>query len=55
LAPADQHFVGVRSVDVSRVEECDTEIKRPVDGGDRLVVVAHAVELAHAHAAEAES
>ena len=50
----DQLLVGVRAVDVGRVEQGDAEVERAVDGGDRLVVVARAVELRHAHAAEAD-
>ena len=34
--------------------KCDAELERAVDRGDRLVLVARAVELGHAHAAEAE-
>src|SRR5881398_2239538 len=59
LAPAaegapDQLLVGVRAVHVGGVEEGDAEVERAVDGGDRLVVVARAVELRHPHAAEAD-
>jgi len=50
---ADQHLVGVRSVDVRRVEEVDAQLERPVDGGQRLLLVASAVELAHAHTTQA--
>ena len=49
-----ENLVGVRAVDVGGVQEVDAELERAVDGGDRLVVVAGAVELGHAHAAEAE-
>ena len=51
---ADELLVGVGAVDVGGVEEGDAELEGAVDGGDRLVVVARAVELGHAHAAEAE-
>jgi len=39
---------------VRGVEERHAEVQRPLDRGDRLVVVAGTVELGHAHAAEAE-
>ena len=51
---ADELLVRVRAVDVGRVEQRHAELERAVDGGDRLFVVARAVELGHAHAAEAE-
>jgi hypothetical protein len=50
----DEALVGVRAVDVGGVEEVDAELERAVDDGDRLVVVVRAIELGHAHAAEAE-
>ena len=52
--PADQGFVGVRAVHVRRVQQGDAEVEGAVDRGDGLRVVAAAVEIAHAHAAEAE-
>ena len=52
--PADELLVGVRPVDVGGVQQRHAELEGAVDRGDRLVVVAGAVELAHAHAAEAE-
>jgi hypothetical protein len=52
---ADQFFVLVRSVDVGGVEEVDAEFEGAVKGGDGFVVVASAVKLGHAHAAESES
>ena len=50
----DQLLVGVRPVHVGRVEERDAEVDGPVDRRDRLRVVARAVEVGHAHAAEPE-
>ena len=44
-------------VDLGRIEERHAELDRPVDGGDRLALVAllrRAVGLAHPHQAEAE-
>ena len=38
--PAHQLLVEVGAVHVGRVEEGDAELDRPVDGGDRLRVVA---------------
>ena len=52
--PADQFFVGVRAIHVGRVEQSDASVQRMVDGGDRFGIVAAAIELAHAHAAEAK-
>ena len=51
---ADQLLVLVRPVHVGGVEQIDAEVERAVDRGDRLGLVGGAVELAHAHAAEAE-
>src|SRR5207247_775005 len=50
----DQLLVGVGAVHVGRVEEVDAQVERAVDGRDRLAVVVRAVELRHAHAAEAD-
>ena len=49
---SDQQLVLERTVDVGRVEEEDAQVEGAVDGGDRLVVVGHAVELRHPHAAQ---
>ncbi len=49
---ADQLFVVAHAVDVGGVEEGDAEVERAKEGGGGLFVVAFAVELAHAHAAE---
>ncbi len=51
---ADEFFILVRAVDVGRVEKRDAKFERPVNGGDGFVVIASAVKLGHAHAAEAE-
>ena len=51
---ADEDLVGVRAVDVGGVEERDPEIERAVDRRDAFGLVGRAVELGHAHAAEAE-
>src|SRR5436309_651593 len=42
---ADEPFVGARDLDSGRVEEGDTEVDRAMDGGDRLGVIAVAVEV----------
>src|SRR5207247_11008743 len=47
-----QLLVGERAVDVGRIEEVDAELERAMDGGDGLGVIAAAVEVGHAHAAE---
>ena len=51
---AHQPLVGVRPVDVGRIEEVDAEVERAVNGRDRLVVVPAGVEVGHPHAPEAE-
>jgi hypothetical protein len=50
-----QHLVGERAVHIRRVEEVYAQLYGPVDGGDRLVLVPRAVELAHPHAPKAQS
>jgi len=50
----EELFVRVRAVDIGRVEQRDAEVERMVDRGDRFGVVARSVELAHAHATQAE-
>src|SRR5438445_5465156 len=51
---AHQLLVGERTVDVGGIEEGDAQLDRSMDGGDGLVVVALAIEIGHAHAAEAQ-
>ena len=51
---ADQLLVGVRAVRVGGVEEVHALIQGVLERGERLGIVMRAVELAHAHAAEAE-
>jgi hypothetical protein len=52
---ADEQLVGVGAVHVGGVKEVEALVQRMVDGGDGFGVVAVAgVELAHAHAAEAD-
>src|SRR5688500_20130780 len=45
-------FVGVRTIHVGRVEECDAQIQRPVNRPDRFLIIAARVKLGHAHAPE---
>ena len=52
--PADQLLVGERAVHVGGVEQRHAEVEGAMDGGDRLRLVARAVELAHPHAPEAD-
>src|SRR5262249_20820607 len=47
-------LVGERPVHVGSVEERHAEVERAMDGGNRLRLVARAVEFAHAHAPEAD-
>ena len=51
--PPDQLLVGARAVHVGGVEQRDPEVERAVDRRDRLGLVGAAVELRHAHAAQA--
>src|SRR5438067_10163768 len=50
----DQSFILERPVHVRRIEKGRAELERPADGGDRFGFVPSGVELAHAHAAEAD-
>src|SRR5262249_2339996 len=50
----EELLVGERAVHVRGVEQGHAELDGAVKGGDGLGLVARAVELAHAHAAEAE-
>jgi hypothetical protein len=51
--PADELLVRERPVHVGRVEEGHTKVEGAPDRGDCLAFVGTAVELGHAHAAEA--
>ena len=50
---ADQFLVGVRSVDIGRIEESNAQFERAIQCRDRFGFVAVAIEIGHAHAAEA--
>jgi uncharacterized protein len=52
--PPDQLLVGEGSVHVGGVQQGDAEAERPLDGGDRLLLVGRPVRLAHHHAAQAD-
>jgi hypothetical protein len=51
---AHEDLVLAYAVHVGRVQEIDPQFQRAVDCGDGLGLVAGAVELAHAHAAQAQ-
>ena len=51
---ADQHLIVAHAVEIAGVEQGDAGIERGVDGGDALAAVGRAVEIRHAHAAEAD-
>ena len=51
---ADQHLIVAHAVEIAGVEQGDAGIERGVDGGDALAAVGRAVEVRHAHAAEAD-
>ena len=50
----DQHLVGERAVDISRIEEIDVQIQGPVNRRDGLCVIPAAIEVRHPHASEAQ-
>src|SRR5207253_916720 len=49
-----QLLVAADAVHVGGVEHRDAELERAMDGLDRLLVVAAAVEIGHAHAAQTD-
>src|SRR6185312_12392572 len=49
---SDQLLVLVRTVDLGRVEEVDSQFSRAMNGGNRLRLIRRAVRVRHAHAAE---
>ena len=51
---ADQQLVVADAVEITGVEQGDPRIQCSVDGGDALAAVGWAVEIRHAHAAEAD-
>ena len=51
---ADEELVVAHAVEVAGVDERDAGVERGVDGRDRLRAVGGAVEVRHAHGAEAE-
>src|SRR5207302_729534 len=53
LAP--QFLILKRAVNVLCIEKINAEIQRAMDVGDGLLIVTRAVELGHAHAAQAHS
>src|SRR5215204_153537 len=50
----NQHLVVAHAVEIAGVEQGDAGVERGVDGGDALAAVGRAVEIRHAHAAEAD-
>jgi hypothetical protein len=51
---ADQHLVVAHAVEIAGVEQCYPGIESGMDGGDALAAVGGAIEVGHAHAAEAD-
>ncbi len=51
--PAHQLFIYVWPIYVGGVEKVDAKFERAMNGGDGFIVIAWAVKLRHAHAAEA--
>jgi hypothetical protein len=50
---ADEFLIGVRTVDLSGVEERDTEVDGPMKQGNHVLPVRHpAVAAGHGHATE---
>ena len=52
---ADQHLVVAHAVEIAGVEQRDPGIERRMDGRDALRPVGRAIEIRHAHAAEARA
>jgi hypothetical protein len=50
----DQQLVAARAVEIARVDQGDAGIDRGVDRGDALALVGGAIEVGHAHGAEAD-
>src|SRR4030095_14708405 len=51
---ADETLIRARAVCVCRIQEIDSEVQSAMDCRDRLRIVMFAIELGHAHAAEAQ-
>jgi hypothetical protein len=51
---ADELLVVPLPVDIRGVQEADAELDGAMEGGDGFTLIARAIELAHAHAAETE-
>src|ERR1700719_4217638 len=51
---ADQLFVGVRSINVGGIEKSDAELERARNRSERFFIIAAAIEIRHAHAAETD-
>ena len=52
--PADEPFILPAAIHVGGVQKIDSQVQRPVDGGDGFLIVARAVEFGHPHATQAE-
>ena len=50
----EQFFIRVRPVHVGGVEKCDAELERPMNRRHRFLVIASAIKIGHAHAAESQ-
>src|SRR5438067_546630 len=51
---ADQLFISVRSIHVRGIEKSDAELERARNCGERFFIIAAAIEVRHAHAAETD-
>ncbi len=51
---AHQHLIVTHGVEIAGVEQRDAGIERGVNRGDALAAIGGAIDLRHAHAAEAE-
>src|SRR5688572_25703168 len=54
LRLAEEKLVVPHAVEVARVEQGYARIERGVDGGDALGLISRAIQIGHAHAAEAD-
>jgi hypothetical protein len=50
----DQGFILAAAIQIGAVEEVESQIQRPVNGGNGFLILMHAVKFRHPHAVEAE-
>src|SRR5260370_41362823 len=50
----EQLLIGVRAIHVGRIEECDAELERAMNCGERFFLVSPPIKIRHPHAPEAD-